>query len=288
MVKKTEKKLRIASCQFPVTEDIKRNAKYIRHFMRKAAKAGADLLHTPETACSGYVGHGFDSFDNYDWELLRKEIKHLRKLAKKLGIWLVLGSTHYLDENTKPTNCLYIIDSAGEIIDRYDKSMCGPMDQKYFSPGNHQAVVSIKNIKIGFAICYDSCYPQIYAAYREQGVKLMLHSFHNAAHSGSRKHYADMINLRIIPTRCSDNQMWAVANNSSQPHSSFGSFVARPDMTIPKQLKRNVAGMLIHDFPDEETAWTRCQLPMQMVKNENLYYGTPSSHPRQINTQSEP
>ena len=37
---------------------------------------------------------------------------------------------------------------------------------------------------MGLAICYDLCYPQMYAAYREKGVELMLHSFYNARSVG--------------------------------------------------------------------------------------------------------
>src|SRR5262245_48563459 len=106
--------LRIASCQFPVTEEIAKNAAYIRRYMRKAADAQADLLHTSEVCLSGYAGVDFSSFEGYDWEVLRKETARLRELAADLGIWLVLGSSHFLDVSTKPTNCLYLIDPQGE------------------------------------------------------------------------------------------------------------------------------------------------------------------------------
>ena len=36
-------KLRVASCQFPVTDDVERNARYILAYMKKA-KAGMVLL----------------------------------------------------------------------------------------------------------------------------------------------------------------------------------------------------------------------------------------------------
>ena len=177
-------KLRVASCQFPVTEDIAKNARYIRRYMRKATEGHADLLHTSEACLSGYAGTDFPTFDGYDWHLLRRETTRLRKLAANLGVWLVLGSAHFLDEHTKPTNCLYIINPRGEIVDRYDKCMCTKGDQKAYSAGQRLVVQTIKGVTIGFAICYDICYPQIYAAYRERGVTLMLHSFYNARSNG--------------------------------------------------------------------------------------------------------
>lgn len=281
-------KLRIASCQFPVSNDIVKNAYYIRRYMKRAVEAGADLLHTSETCLTGYAGNDFESFEDFDWGLLRKETVRLRELACELGIWLVLGSGHYLDEKTKPTNCLYLIDPKGDIIDRYDKCMCTRGDQKHYSAGDHLVVHTIKDVTIGLAICYDVCYPQIYVAYREQGVTLMLHSFYNAGFKGPN--CLDVLNGRQVPTRCADNLMWAVANNSSRRYSNWGSFVARPDATIAQVLKKNVAGMLVHDFPDglSEGGWLHNFIPMKLAKDEVLTFGEPSGHVRQVDTISEP
>jgi len=280
--------LRVASCQFPVTGDIRRNAAYVRRYMRAAAAAGAHILHTSETCLSGYAGADFPTLDGYDWALLRKEMARLRSLAAKLGLWLVLGSTHYLDEETKPTNCLYLINPQGEIVDRYDKCMCTKGDQKAYSAGQHLVTANIHEVMVGLAICYDICYPQIYAAYREMGVTLMLHSFYNAGHKGPN--CLDVLNVRQVPTRCADNGMWAVCNNSSRPYSHWASFVARPDATIAQQLRINQAGMLVHDFPDglSEGGWLHNFMPMKVHPDEMMHYGEPSQHPRQLDPRAEP
>jgi deaminated glutathione amidase len=281
-------KLRVASCQFPVTEDIGRNARYVRRFMKKAAGAGAHVLHTSEACLSGYAGTDFASFDGYAWDVLREETSRCRELASELELWLILGSTHFLDDQIKPTNCLYIIDPKGKIADRYDKCMCTKGDQRFYSAGNRLVTRTIRGVKVGFAICYDVCYPQLYAAYRMKTVKLMLHSFYNAHHD--RKNCLDVLNVRQLPTRCADNLLWAVANNSCNPYSHWGTFVARPDATIPKQLGKNRPGMLIHEFPDElsEGGWIHNLMPMKLASGERLHFGTPSNHPRQKDGKSEP
>jgi len=281
-------KLCVASCQFPVSEDMARNAQYIRRYMRRGREAGAHLLHTSETCLSGYAGSDHESLASLDWDLLHQETARLRCLARELGLWLVLGSTHYLDETIKPANCLYLIDPQGEIIDRYDKCMLTESDRAAYSAGNRLVTHEIRGVQVGLAICYDICYPQIYAAYRELGVTLMLHSFYNARDRG--KNCLDVLNTRQVPTRCADNLMWAVANNSSHPYSHWGSFVARPDATIAQQLPINEPGILIHDFPDglSEDGWTHNQLPMRLADGERLWFGEPSGHPRQADGQSEP
>ena len=281
-------KLRVASCQFPVTDDVGGNARHIRRYMKRAADAGAHVLHTSECCLSGYAGTDFDVFDKYNWAVLRDETAHLRRLASELSLWLILGSAHFLDKETRPTNCLYLIDPKGGLANRYDKCMCTLGDQKAYSAGNRLVTQTIRGVRTGFAICYDICYPQIYAAYRDEGVQLMLHSFYNARDTG--KNCLDVLNVRQVPTRCADNLMWAIANNSSHPYSHWGSFVARPDATIAQRLKKNQPGMLIHDFPDglSEGGWIHNQMPMKLAVDERLHFGEPSGHARQINGQSEP
>lgn len=54
-------------------------------------------------------------------------------------MWLVLGSSHFLDENTKPIDCLYLIDPEGRIVNRYDKCFLTERkngDQAFYSAGN--------------------------------------------------------------------------------------------------------------------------------------------------------
>jgi len=280
--------LRVASCQFPVTGDVRANARYVARYLRRARDRGAHLLHTSEACLSGYAGCDFESFEGYDWDQLRRETARLRELAVELGLWLVLGSGHYLSARARPTNCLYLFDPAGALVDRYDKCMCTTGDQQAYSAGQRLVTHSINGVEVGLAICYDICYPQVYAAYRDLGAEVVLHSFYNAGHAGPS--CLDVLNVRQVPTRCADNCMWAVANNSSRRYSNWGSFVARPDATIAQRLPRNRAGMLVHDFPDglSEGGWLHNQLPMQVAPGERLHFGRPSRHHRQLDGRSEP
>jgi predicted amidohydrolase len=285
-------KLRIASCQFPVSGSPAENAMYIRDFMHQAAQQGAHLLHTSEASLSGYPGCDIPSFEGYDWNALRNQTSGLRALSRELKMWLVLGSAHFLDQSTKPTNCQYLINPEGAIVDRYDKCfLTGDRsrgDQKFYSAGNRLVTHDIRGVRVGLAICYDITWPQIYIAYRKRGVTLMLHSMSNARDKGPN--CLDTLNVREVPTRCADNRMWAVANNSSAPYSHWGSFVARPDATIAKQLPINQPGMLVHDFPDglSEGGWYHNLQPMDLAENTIMWWGTPSDHPRQNDGQSEP
>ena len=283
-------RLKVATCQFPVSGNVDENAGYVKDFIRKAAANKADVVHFSEAAFSGYGGVDVPSFDSYDWDKLRTHTQETRSLAKEHDIWVVLGSAHYLSADEKPTNCLYIISSDGEIVDRYDKSMCTGGDPKAYTPGNHLVTIDLKGIRCGFLICYDSCFPEMYNVYRHRGVKVMFHSFYNARHQG--KTILDEIIPAEIRVRASDNLMWVVANNSSAEHSSWPTCIARPDGSLTA-LERGVPGILYRTFPDKKItdefrSWTHNNKTMVLPADEVYHNGTPSNHPRATNPRALP
>jgi predicted amidohydrolase len=286
-----QEKLKVATCQFPVTGNITENADYIKNFIKEAIHNNADIVHFSEASLSGYPPGDIPSFDNYDWKTLRQATYEIMALAKAHRIWVILGSAHYLSEKDKPMNCLYIISDEGEIMGRYDKSMLTRGDAKYYSAGNHIEVIEIKGYKMGFLICYDSCYPEMYNVYRHHGVKLMFHSFYNAHHEG--KTILDEIIPAEIRVRASDYNMWVIANNSTGYYSSWPACIARPDGSL-ESLERGIPGILYREFPDSDktgefNSWLHNFKMMKLPQNEVYQvFGEISDHPRALDTKSLP
>jgi predicted amidohydrolase len=286
-----QEKLKVATCQFPVTGNINDNAGYIKQYIEEAAGNKVDIVHFSEAALSGYPPGDIPSFENYDWETLRQATYEIMSLAKEKNIWVILGSAHYLSENDKPMNCLYIISNEGKIMGRYDKSMLTGGDAKYYSAGNHIEVIEVKGHKMGFLICYDSCYPEMYNIYRHRGVKLMFHSFYNAHHDG--KTILDDIIPAEIRVRASDNAMWVIANNSTGHYSSWPACIARPDGSM-ESLERGIPGILYREFPDSDktsefNSWLHNFKMMKLPGNEVYQvFGEISNHPRALDTKSLP
>ena len=171
--------LRVATCQFAVSRHIKRNSSLIERLLRRAKKAKADIVHFPECALSGYVGTDFANFEGYDWEQLKKETQKIMALAKKLRLWVVLGSTHRLtpDRNirgqakpNKPHNSLYLISPQGKIVDRYDKRFCLKGEMRRYTPGNKFVNFTINGVKCSLLICFDARFPEMYRELYKQGV----------------------------------------------------------------------------------------------------------------------
>lgn len=246
-------KLRIAICQFPVSHNVASNAKFIRRFMKEAAGAAAHAVHFPETALSGYGRSGFTSSSTDDWQELEEHTREIVDLAGKLDLWMVLGSCRKVANKQRPANCVHIISDEGQIVGTYDKQRLTPSEAAWYTPGDSFLVVTINNIKCGFLICYEACFPDLFEAYREEGVRLIFHSCHNV--SGTPKPLFQELTLAQVRTRAADNQMWISDSNSSARYSFSTACIARPDGSV-RCSRRHSNGILLHDFPDTELGWT--------------------------------
>jgi len=239
-----EGKLMVATCQFPVSGDIAANGEWIRRQMREAAEQKADIVHLPECALSGYAGKDHADLDNLDWHSLRKETESILALAKELGVWVVLGSTHRLSDGHKPHNSLYVISAEGKIIDRYDKRFCTNGDLKHYSLGDHFVTFTVNGVKFGLLICYDIRFPELYRAYSKLDVQMIFHSFYNA------RMEADAIHPKIMPptaqARAATNYMFISMNNSSAEHAWPSRFIT-PDGLIVEALTPNEPGVMVHE-----------------------------------------
>jgi predicted amidohydrolase len=244
--------LKIATCQFAVSSLITRNAHQICEYMRKAKRQGADVVHFPECAMSGYVGFDFPNFDGFDWELLKEQTIKIMALAGKLKLWIVLGSVHPLTPPNKPAtrmagkphNCLYLIGPDGKIRGRYDKRFCVAGELRRFTPGNRFVFFTINGVKCSLLICFDLRFPELYRELYKQGVNCVFQSFYNARQKGPSVHTHIM--RQTMQCHAATNHFWVSMSNASGYYSPYPSCFIQPDGVIVKQLKQNKAGIMVN------------------------------------------
>jgi len=212
--------------------------------MRKAKDGDADIVHFSECALSGYAGTDFETFDGYDWQLLRQETQKVMTLAAELKIWVVLGSSHRLTEPNKPHNSLYLISPDGIIVDRYDKRFGTPIDLDNYASGNRFVNFELKGVKCSLLICFDLRFPEIYRELYKQGVQCIFQSFYNARQQGPSIH-SDIMR-QTMQCRAATNYFWISMINSSAWYSPYPSCFIRPDGKIVEQLGQNKEGMMIN------------------------------------------
>ncbi|MBC8235464.1 carbon-nitrogen hydrolase family protein [bacterium] len=244
--------LRIATSQFPVSHNMTKNFEYIKKQIVNASENAVKVIHFPETALPGYLSFSKDNPSEFDWNTLESLTGAICDLALSNNIWVILGSIRK-EEGELPRNCICVISDLGKISGYYDKQRLYKGESEFYSAGKLPLVVTIKGHKCGFLICYDNCFPELYKPYREMGVGLIFHSFHNAGN----KHKTSMKNLMAanLLVRSADNQVWISASNSSKSYSPLPATIARPDGSA-NRTKRHSTCIVIEDYPKAKLGWT--------------------------------
>jgi deaminated glutathione amidase len=236
--------LKIATCQFAVGSSIRRNGRQICRYIEKAADAGADVVHFPESALSGYAGIDFPNFVDYNWDLLKAETEKIQQAAAKHKIYVAFGSAHRIMGSDKPYQSLYLVNPKGQIQCRYDKRFCIKAELNRYTPGNRFVFFTINGVKCSLLICFDVRFPELYRQLYKKGVKCLFQSFYNARQKGPSIHSEIMRQSMQCHAAC--NAMWVSMSNASGYYSPYPSCFIQPDGRIVKQLKRNVPGIMVN------------------------------------------
>ncbi len=101
-----------------------------------------------------------------------------RELARKLGIFLHVGSLAIKLSADKAANRSFLIDRHGEIVARYDKIHMFDVDlangesyreSRNYRPGEIAVVTDLPWGRLGLTVCYDLRFPALYRALAEAG-----------------------------------------------------------------------------------------------------------------------
>jgi predicted amidohydrolase len=287
---KKTKSLRVATCQFPVEAEIAKNRRWILKQIAEAAEQMADVVHFSETALSGYAGVDIRSIRELNSDELKAATRDIMVAARKHKLWVILGSTHLLDEKTKPHNCLYIIGPDGSIVDRYDKRFCtgkdggdATLDLCHYSPGNRPVTFRVKGVTCGVSICYDYRFPELFRELKQLGVQVLFHSFHNARKSVVRDQKYNIWKTIVPATmqcRAAENHFWVSANNSTTRPSMWGSFTVQPDGAIAGRLPVHKPGVLITEMSIGDHFFDAAALWRANAMASTLHSGRLVDHPR--------
>jgi len=275
------KKIKVASCQFPVSGSITRNSRHICDFLKQARRKKADLVHFSECALTGYAGFDLQSTDQIDWQLLRRETEKILDFARQYQLWIILGSTHQLTRHL-PHNSLYLINPRGKIADRYDKRFCTPGDLDNYSPGNRFVTFRVNGVKCALLICFDLRFPELYLELKRQKVHCIFQSFYNARQDGPSIH--NFIMRQTMQCRAATNYFWISMTNSSARYAPYPSCFIRPDGKITQQLPLNRPGIMTNTIDLNKTYYDLMATFRNAALKGALNSGLAIHDPRSQNT----
>ncbi|CAN7327974.1 carbon-nitrogen hydrolase family protein [Mesorhizobium amorphae] len=170
-----------AAIQMRSGESPERNAVDLERLVREAAGLGATYVQTPEM--TGALIRDKDaraaSFTSEDKDIV---VATARRLASELGVFLHIGSTAILRADGKLANRALLFSPDGATLATYDKIHMFDVDldngeswreSAAYEPGTEAVVAEIDGAKLGFAVCYDLRFPQLFRAEALAGADLL-------------------------------------------------------------------------------------------------------------------
>lgn len=151
------------------------------HLIGKAKAAGADYVLTPEMTNIMEVKRE-RLFANIVEEDADASLATFRELARKLGIYIHVGSLAIKVSPDKAANRSFLIDAKGNIVARYDKIHMFDVDlangesyreSRSYRPGESAVLADLPWGRLGLTICYDLRFPALYRALAEAGATML-------------------------------------------------------------------------------------------------------------------
>ena len=214
----------IAAIQINGSSDIERNLSTTEVLVRKAARAGAKFIATPEATT--YLGP-------HDRKIKLAEPvdgpthQRLANLAAECEVTLLVGSVAERCDDTKAYNTSLLFGPDGQRIASYrkmhlfdvDLSESGGVCFKESDTTGRGAELVVANTdvgKVGLSICFDLRFPEMYRALCDQGAQILAVPSAFTLMTG-KDHWHTLLRARAI-----ENQAWVIAPGQWGPHDDQG------------------------------------------------------------------
>ncbi len=252
--------LTIATTQLAVHPSIQDSLRAHITLAHQAKEKGADIVHFSENSLTGYPGVDFESYEAFHTNEVMDALATLQKEAASLQLWIIVGGHHESNDGAKPTNCLWVINDEGTLVCRYDKRICagnpGELEHLYFTPGTEVVQFHCNQVRCGLLICHEWRYPELYREQQRLGTEVLFHSFYDRTLSIEEYQNEGCNQGSLVQGtvrgNAANNYLWISASNTSQPESSFASFLVRPDGTMQAQAERNVESLSVNTIDLDE------------------------------------
>jgi deaminated glutathione amidase len=175
----------------------------------EAKSAGADYVLTPEMT-NILAAKREQLFATIAEEETDTSLATLRELARKLGIYVHVGSLAIRLSHDKAANRSLLIDPKGEIVARYDKIHMFDVDltggesyrESYnYRPGELAVLADLPWGRLGLTVCYDLRFPALYRALAEAGATMLAIPSAFTKQTGEA-HWHVLIRSRAIENGC--------------------------------------------------------------------------------------
>lgn len=257
-----------AAVQMRSGTDIGRNVVVFEEMVRQAAVQGADYVQTPEM--TGALVRDKEAraaaFTTQDRDPIAAAAA---RLASDLGIYLHVGSTAILREDGKLANRAFLFGPDGGLITSYDKIHMFDVDldkgeswreSSAYEPGKLGMVADLPIARLGFAICYDLRFPQLFRAQALAGASVLTVPAAFTRQTGEA-HWHVLLRARAI-----ENGAWLIAAAQGGLHEdgreTYGhSMIVDPWGRIVAEAEHDEPAVVVAEIDTENSSAARRKIP---------------------------
>jgi deaminated glutathione amidase len=209
MSTRTNAAFKIGLIQMRSGRDPRANLDAVLASIDRARRAGADYVLTPEM-----TNIMESKRDRLFAAIVADEndptLATLREVARKLAIYIHIGSLAIKSSAEKAVNRSFLIDRNGDIVARYDKIHMFDVDltggESYresntYRAGELAAVADLPWGRLGLTVCYDLRFPALYRALAEAGASFIAVPSAFTRQTGEA-HWHVLLRARAIENGC--------------------------------------------------------------------------------------
>ena len=201
--------VKISCIQLKSSNNLKENLEKTSKLIQKAIKSKSDFILTPEAS----------SIMSLNKEELKKKVSTMekdiycigiKKLARKYKKWILIGSAIVKNKKNQIVNRSILINPKGEIKEYYDKIHMFDVklsksekyfESKTFKPGKKIKVSALPWGKLGFSICFDLSFPNMFREMSKKGC-IFLSVPSAFTKTTGKKHWHSLLKARAIENFC--------------------------------------------------------------------------------------
>lgn len=269
------RKYKVAAVQLDTKNNKPENIKQVCDFIDEAASNGAKLICFPEDM--NLIGRNVGDGGNAE-EIPGYTADILMEKARDHQVYIHSGSyREKIQGEDRSFNTSILIDPQGKILAKYRKihmfDVCLPdgtvcMESKRVCPGNQIVVTDTELGRLGFAICYDLRFPELFRQMAVAGAQVIFMPANFTKPTG-KAHWEVLLRARAIENGC---YLIAAGQCGVKAHyeSNGNSMIVNPWGDILARLE-DEPGLIYGEVDLDYLEEVRQQIPSLSNRREEVY-----------------
>lgn len=267
-------KFKAAVCQMDTQDSVSENLEQAGLLLDAVCAQGVQLAVFPENV--NYIGENSRAHAE---SIPGETSRFFCQEAVKRQIWILAGSLAERSDSGKPKNTSLLVDPRGRIAARYSK--LHPFDVTLSdglawkesdtrTVGDEVVLADTRDLGcLGFSICYDLRFPELYRLLALKGAKIIL-VLANFTKNTGKDHWEVLLRARAI-----ENGVYVIAADQwgKKPDmTSYGhSMIIDPWGNILAEVGEGV-GFAVAEIDPDRVARVRGQIPSLKNRREDIYH----------------